>query len=364
LAVLYLLLQSFSEPALTQLMTAIAKNSPKKFIAALCAAFILSFGATSSVAASSEGGAFNPEELIMHHIMDDHIWHFADGHYGTLYLPVIVYSKSRGLEVFSSKNFYNEAHELVPYNGYLLDHGHISLEGSEEYVLDLSITKNVAMLLLTAALLMFVFVKVGSAAKKNEGRAPKGIQNFFEPIVIFIRDEVAKPNIGKKHERYMPYLLTLFFFILFGNILGLLPGAANLTGNIAVTLVLAVFTFLVTNFSGNKDYWKHVFWTPGVPTPLKLIIVPVEIIGVFTKPISLMVRLFVAITAGHIVILSLISLIFVFGSLAVGFGSSLIVLFINLIEILVALIQAYVFTMFSSLYIGLATEEHDHGDHH
>jgi F-type H+-transporting ATPase subunit a len=343
-------------------MTALAKNSSKKILAALFAAFLFTVGGTPAVAASSADEPFNPEGLIMHHIMDDHIWHFADGHYGTLYLPVIVYSKDRGLEVFSSSKFYNEAHETVPYNGYVLDHGHISMEGSETYVLDLSITKNVAMLILTATLLMFVFVSVGNAAKKNQGQAPKGLQNFFEPIVIFIRDEVVKPNIGKGYEKFMPYLLTLFFFILFGNILGLLPGAANLTGNIAVTFVLAIFTFLVTNLNGNKDYWKHVFWTPGVPTPLKFIIVPVEIIGVFTKPISLMVRLFVAITAGHIVILSLISLIFVFGSMAVGVGSTLIVLFINLIEILVALIQAYVFTMFSALYIGLATQEHD--DHH
>ncbi|MDX1629867.1 MAG: F0F1 ATP synthase subunit A, partial [Fulvivirga sp.] len=272
----------------------------------------------------------------------------------------IVYSEEKGLDIFSSANFYNEDHELVEYKGYKLDHGHISIAGSDAFVLDLSITKNVAMLFLNAALLLIVFLAVARGYKKNQGQAPKGIQSFFEPIIIFIKDEVVKPNIGRGYEKYLPFLLTLFFFILFGNILGLLPGAANLTGNIAVTMVLAVFTFLITNFSGNKHYWKHIFWTPGVPLPLKIIIVPVEIIGIFTKPISLMIRLFVAITAGHIVILSLIGLVFIFHSYLVGVGSTLIVLFINLIELLVAAIQAYVFTMFSALYIGLATEDHHH----
>lgn len=318
----------------------------------------------SSAQAAEGGENFKPGDLIMHHVMDDHIWHFFDGHYGTLYLPVIVYSEERGFDVFSSSNFYDEDHNLKPYDGYVLDHGHIMLEGSGDSVIDFSITKNVLMLFLNAALILFVFMAVARGCKKNQGTAPKGIQSFFEPVIIFLRDEVVKPNIGPKYEKYMPFLLTLFFFILFGNLLGLMPGAANLTGNIAVTLVLAVFTFLFTNFSGNKHYWKHIFWTPGVPIILKPIIVPVEIIGIFTKPISLMIRLFVAITAGHIVILSLISLTFIFQSWFVGFGSAVIVLFINLIELLVALIQAYVFTMFSSLYIGLAIEDHDHHDEH
>lgn len=325
----------------------------------LAMVFICSIGATSARAAEGEG-EFNPGDLIMHHIMDDHIWHFFDGHYGTLYLPVIIYSSEKGFDVFSSSNFYDENHNVVPYNGYILDHGHIKFEGSGEAVLDLSITKNVLMLFINAALLLLVFFAVARGYKKNHGRAPKGIQSFFEPIIIFLRDEVLKPNIGPRYERYMPYLLTLFFFILFGNLLGLLPGAANLTGNIAVTMVLAVCTFIITNISGNKHYWGHIFNTPGVPAALKPIIVPVEIIGIFTKPISLMIRLFVAITAGHIVILSLISLTFIFQSVFVGIGSSIIVLFINLIELLVAAIQAYVFTMFSALYIGLAIEDHDH----
>lgn len=307
------------------------------------------------MASDSSGEEFNAGDMIMHHVKDDHIWHFWDGF--TLYLPVIVNSDSKGWEVFSSSNFYNDAHEVVAYNGYVLDHGHISLENGE-HVLDLSITKNVAFLFLNTALLFLIFFSVARGYKTNEGKAPKGIQSFFEPIIVFIRDEVVKPNIGPKYKRYLPYMLSLFFFIWFGNLLGLMPGAANLTGNIAVTLVLAVGTFILTNVSGNKNYWKHIFWTPGVPLPMRVIILPVEFIGLFTKPISLMIRLFVAITAGHIVILSLIALTFIFGSFFVGLGSSLIVIFINLIELLVATIQAYVFTMFSSLYIGMAVEEH------
>lgn len=318
---------------------------------------------STPASATEEGGdapEFNASEVILHHVMDDHIWHFWDGHYGTLYLPVIVYSTERGLDIFSSHNFYDEHHSVVEYNGYKLEHNHIYLADSGKAVLDISITKNVAMLLINSALLFFVLLMVAKGAKKNVGKAPSGIQSFFEPIVIFIRDEVVKPNIAKNHEKYLPYLLTLFFFILFGNLLGLLPGAGNMTGNIAVTMTLAVLTFILTNINGNKGYWSHIFWTPGVPLPLRIVILPVEIVGIFTKPFSLMIRLFVAITAGHIVLLSLISLAFIFQSVTVGFVSSLIVLFINLIELLVAGIQAYVFTLFTALYIGMATAEEEH----
>jgi F-type H+-transporting ATPase subunit a len=321
------------------------------------------FGFSLSACASESNDsttAFNASEVIIHHVLDDHVWHFFDGHYGTLYLPVIIYSAERGLESFSSHNFYDEHHNLVAYNGYKLDHSHIYLADTGKQVLDLSITKNVAMLLINATLLLLVFVAVARGYKKNQGRAPKGLQSFFEPIIIFVRDEVVKPNISHNYEKFLPYLLTLFFFILFGNLLGLVPGSGNLTGNIAVTLTLAVLTFIITNLSANKGYWAHIFWTPGVPLLLRLVILPVEIIGIFTKPISLTVRLFVAITAGHIVLLSLISLTFIFQSVAVGFVSSVIVLFINLIELLVAGIQAYVFTLFTSLYIGMATAEHEH----
>lgn len=290
--------------------------------------------------------------------MDDHQWHFAD--WFVMPLPIIVYSSEKGLDVFSSSRFYDDHHNLVEYNGYKLDHNHIYLVESGKAVLDLSITKNVAMLLINSALLLFVFLSVAKGFRKNQGKAPSGMQSFFEPIIIFVRDEIVKPNIGHRYEKFLPYMLTLFFFILFGNLLGLLPGAGNLTGNIAVTMTLAVFTFIITNFSGKKAYWGHIFWTPGVPHWLRVVILPVEVVGMFTKPFSLMIRLFVAITAGHIVILGIICLTFIFGSIAVGVGASLISLFINLIELLVAGIQAYVFTMFSSLYIGMAVEEHDH----
>lgn len=293
--------------------------------------------------------------------MDNHVWHFFDGHYGTWFLPVIVYTPARGLDVFSSKRFYDEHHNLVEYNKYRLDHNKIYL--GESPVLDFSITKNVAMLFLNAGILLFVGIQVARAYRRRPGQAPKGLQAFIEPVVVFVKDEIVKPNIGPKYERYLPYLLTLFFFILFGNLLGLLPGAGNLTGNIAVTMTLAVLTFLITNFSGNGNYWMHVFWTPGVPLPLRFIILPVEVIGLFTKPFSLMIRLFAAITAGHIVLLSLLSLTFIFHSWLVGAGATVFVLFISLIELLVAGIQAYVFTLFTSLYIGLAVEEH-HGDGH
>lgn len=324
--------------------------------------FLASFtGAEAS--GGGDGEKVNISEMITHHISDSHEWHFFDG--ATLYLPVIIYSSDRGIELFSSSNFYNEAHEVVEYNGYKYEHGHIEPLEESRSIIDFSITKNVASLFITAALMIIVFLSVAKGYKKNANTAPRGIQSFFEPIIVFVRDEVVKPNIGPKYERFLPYMLTLFFFIWFGNILGLLPGAANLTGNIAVTAVLAFFTFILVNVNGNKAYWGHIFNTPGVPWWLKLpipIMPMVEFIGIFTKPFSLLLRLFVAITAGHIVLLSLIGLTFLFHSVTVGIASTLVVTVINFIEILVATIQAYVFTMFSSLYIGMAVADH-HDDH-
>src|SRR6267143_432457 len=270
-------------------------------------------------------------QVIFEHVMDHHVWHFFEGHYGTLYLPVIVYSPERGLDIFSSHHFFDEQHQLVAYHGYTLGHNKIFL--NDKRILDLSITKNVMMLFINAALILIVMISVARAYKRNAGLAPKGLQAFIEPIVLFVKDEIVKTNIGPKYEKFLPYLLTLFFFILFGNLMGLLPGAANLTGNIAVTFTLAIFTFLITNFNGNKNYWMHILWTPGVPLPLRIIILPVEIIGMFSKPFSLMIRLFAAITAGHIVLLSLLGLTFIFQNWAVGIGSSLFVLFISLIEL-------------------------------
>ena len=329
--------------------------------------FLFSILLTVTLPASAAEGETEEGEtaFILHHIQDEHQWHFATlGHTEvTLPLPVILYSPDQGVEVFSSSNFFDEAHEPVAYNGYEIDeHNHVVATDEGRTVYDFSITKNVASLFVSVALMLVIFLSIAARYKKKGGNSvPRGLQSFFEPIIIFIRDEIARPNIGKhKYHRYMPYLLTLFFFIWFSNLLGLFPGAANLTGNIAVTFVLAVLTFLYTNLSGNKEYWKHIFATPGVPKALLPILVPVEFLGLFTKPFSLMIRLFVSITAGHIVILSLIALPFIFNSLAIGVGSSILIVFVNIIEVLVATIQAYVFTLFSAMYIGAAVAEHHH----
>ena len=324
--------------------------------------FLLLVLAMPAFAAEGESEE-NETGFILHHVQDEHQWHFATiGHtHITLPLPVILYSPDRGLEVFSSSNFFNEAHEPVTYQGYEIDeHNHIVPTEAGRTIYDFSITKNVASLFLSIALLLVVFLTISRRYQNDPKTPPKGLQSLFEPIIVFVRDEIAIPSIGKhKYMKFMPYLLTLFFFIWFNNLLGLLPGAANLTGNIAVTLVLAVLTFIITNVNGNKEYWKHLA-PPGVPWPILIIMIPVEILGLFTKPFSLMIRLFVSITAGHIVILSLIALPFLFDSFAIGAGSTLIIVFINLIELLVATIQAYIFTLFSAMYIGAAVAEHHH----
>jgi F-type H+-transporting ATPase subunit a len=339
----------------------------KPFLVSKTAFFALFFvvltGLSAYSASNSEGEheskseEFSVSEVILDHVMDSHEWHITESL--VIPLPIIVYTEEKGLEIFSSSRFL-EHHQPVPYNGYKLEHNHITLADSGKPVIDLSITKNVVMLMINVAILLWVFLSVAKAYKTNAGKAPRGLQSMFEPIIVFVRDEIVKPNISHHHEKYLPYLLTLFFSVLFGNLLGLLPGAGNLTGNIAFTLLLALITFFITNFSGNKNYWSHIFWTPGVPMVLRPIILPVEIVGIFTKPFSLTIRLFVAITAGHIVLLSLICLTFIFQSYFVGIGASLVVVFINMIELLVAGIQAYVFTLFTSLYIGMATAD----DHH
>jgi F-type H+-transporting ATPase subunit a len=241
-------------------------------------------------------------------------------------------------------------------------------EEASKKVWDFSITKNVASLLFSVLVLLIVFLNVGAAYKKRGiTSSPKGLQSFMEPIILFVRDEVAKPNIGAKYAKYMPFLLTIFFLVLTNNFLGLIPffpGGANVSGNIAFTMTLAVFVFIVVNLKGNKSYWQHIFWMPGMHWSMKLFLAPIELIGVFTKPISLMIRLFANITAGHILVLSLICLIFIFKTV---FASAIAVpfaVFIGLIELLVAFLQAYIFTMLSAMYIGMATEEHHHsGDH-
>jgi len=326
----------------------------KKFLLTLLICFLSNFLVLS--ADKAEGEDFNMGEMIMHHVLDDYQYEIMHGL--VIPLPVILYTEKNGLLIFSSSNLFDDDHVPLEegYNGFKYYHGKLKPIDQDASYVDLSITKNVAFLILTATLMILVFLSVAKGySKKNS--APKGIQALFEPVIIFVRDDIVKPNIGENYEKYLPYMLTLFFFIFFGNVLGLMPGAANLTGNIAVTLSLALFTFLITNFSGNKHYWKHIFWTPGIPIIMRVIILPIELIGVFSKPISLMIRLFAAITAGHIVLLSFIGLIFIFQSYFVGVMSALFVVGLNLVELMVAGIQAYVFTMFSSVYIGLATED-------
>ena len=330
--------------------------------------FVLSFS-TQAIAGGGdkkegEEDTFDPGELITHHISDAHSWEIFHGF--SVYLPVIVYSSEKGLDIFSSSHLYGDHGHGAAYNGYVMDHEHITLENGG-HVLDLSITKNVLFIMIDALLLLLVFGAVARGYKKNDGKSPKGIQSFFEPLIIFIRDDIAKANIGeKKYEKFMPYLLTIFFFIWFGNLLGLLPGAANMTGNIAVTFSLAVLTLLITIFSGRKTYWLHIVDPLGKSMPwagkmlLYIILWPVEIIGIFTKPFSLMVRLFANITAGHILILSILSLTFIFKSLVIGVVGAAFATVMNMLELFVAILQAYVFTLLSAMYFGQAVEEAHH----
>ena len=308
--------------------------------------------------------AFNPGEVILHHVADSHEWHWFSTDNGNFvsYFPIIAYQPGRGLSVFSSE----KVAEGKTYGNFkLVEEKLTTLDNSKVY--DFSITKNVAALAMSSLVLVLVFASVARSYKRRAGQAPSGLQGFLEPFVIFIRDEVAKKSIGPKYERYMPYLLTVFFFIWFNNLLGLTPGAANLTGNVAVTMMLALLTLGITVFSGNKNYWTHIFWTPGVPLALRVIMLPVELIGVITKPFSLMVRLFANITAGHIIVLSFISLIFIFRSAWTGFLSVPFGLFISVLELLVSILQAYIFTLLTAMYIGGAVEEHHdeaHGQGH
>ncbi len=323
--------------------------------------------------------SFNPGDMIMEHVVDNHEWHILEiGHFElTVPLPVILYYDGK-LYTFCSSRFHNEEHA---YQGFSLpeagpDKGKIvrtSAIPAGPKVYDFSITKTVLAIMISALLMLLIFISIARAYANNRNKAPKGIQSMLEPLIIFIRDDIAKSSIGeKKYEKYMPYLLTIFFFIFLNNILGLIPifpGGANVTGNIAVTMVMAVFTFILTTVNGNKHYWVDIVNTPGVPWWLKLplpLMPIVEIIGIITKPFVLMVRLFANITAGHIIALGFISLIFIFGAMnaALGYGVSVVsvafMIFMNLLELLVAFIQAYVFTLLSALYFGLATIEPEH----
>ena len=313
-------------------------------------------------AADSE--AFNPTPQILHHIADSYEWHLWGN--VSIPLPVILYSEGNW-DIFMSSAFHHGKSKVFKGDRiYKIDHHHIIEEQGKKFI-NLSITKNVASMLLACFLLFFLLLKT-SKGYKNKKEAPRGLQGFLEPLILFVRDDIIKSNIGPKYERYTMFLLTVFFFILINNLLGLTPGAANVTGNISVTFVLSMFTFVIITISANKGYWKHLVKPPGTPIPLLPIMIPIEIFGVFTKPFALMIRLFANITAGHIIIFSLISLIFVASNnganVVAGWSvapiSVAFVLFIFLIEILVAFLQAYIFTLLSAVFIGLAVKEEDH----
>ncbi len=356
-----------------------------KSILALVFSVVL-LGLSNSVFANEHGEGekaaqeekFDAAHVIMEHIMDGHSFHFftvGDFH-AVLPLPVIVYSQQKGLSVFSSSRFGHEGEEV--YNGYKLEHEKIVAvkeDGTVDEsikVYDFSLTRNVVQMFLALIVLVLLMTGIAKKYKKGEGvkTAPTGWQNAIEPVITFVRDEVAKPNLGHKYEKYLPYLLTVFFFILINNIFGLIPGSANVTGNIAFTAVLGLISFIVITFSSNKHYWGHII-NPPVPMGIKPILVPVEILGVFTKPFALIIRLFANMVAGHIIIISFVSLIFIFGGMNKGIGwgfspvSILFTVFIYLIEILVAFIQAFIFTNLTAVFIGQAFEgSHDDVDHH
>jgi len=340
----------------------------------LLAAFLLC-PATSAGAhhESSEDEKFNPGTFILDHIGDAYQWHILtyNGHHVSIPLPVILFSEQSGFHAFMSSGFHHGSHEGFSIAGDGTHKGKI-VENStgERPLLDLSITKNVLAIFVSMAIILWVFLSVAKAYQRREKEAPRGLQSWVEPVILFVRDDVARPAIGHKYERFMPYLLTLFFFILVNNLMGLIPFfpfGANVTGNIAITMVLALITFFITIFSANKNYWTHIVNTPGVPWWLKfpLPLMPfIELVGMFTKPVVLMIRLFANISAGHIIVIGFFSLIFIFGEInaGMGYGASIIsilfTVFMSFLELLVAFIQAYVFTLLSALYFGMAVEEH------
>ena len=380
-----------------------ASKSIKSLLVAVFSISLVFFSNASFANPEPSGGPakkekiFDANEVIFGHIMDAHEFHFlsykgSDGqmHHATIPLPVILYSKEKGFSCFMSSVFHHghETHE-----GYaLLTNERIDAEGLDRNkysagnivpvdangkidesvkLYDLSLTRNVVQMLLALTLLVIILIRVARKYGTGQGitSAPKGMQNTMETIVNFVNDEVAKPNLGAKSNKYLPYLLTVFLFILINNIVGLIPGTANVTGNIAFTFVLSMISFVVIMFSSNKPYWGHIVNPPGVPGWVKVILVPVEILGIFTKPFALMIRLFANMVAGHILIICLISLIFIMASLNeyVGWGFSpfsiAFTIFIYFIEVLVAFLQAFIFTILTAVFIGQAFEGGGHDDH-
>jgi F-type H+-transporting ATPase subunit a len=351
---------------------------------------------TGSEPAKKEAEKLDPSKIIIEHVSDAHEFHFFTlGETPvSIPLPVIVYQAGKGWSTFMSSNFH---HGKESYNGYLLleeefikEHsldqkkdakGNPLFKGGFIYatdaqglpdanakVYDFSITRNVAQTLISVILLIWIMTGIAKLYRQGKGvtSAPSGFQNAVEPVITFVRDDVAKPSLGHDYERFMPFLLTVFFFILINNLIGLIPGTANVTGNIAFTAVLGLLSFFLIMFNTNKHYWSHIF-NPPVPGGVKPIMVPVEILGIFTKPFALIIRLFANMIAGHIIILSFICLIFIFGAMnaALGWGTSpffiLLAVFIYLIEVLVAFIQAYIFANLTAVFVGMAMEGAHHG---
>ncbi len=315
-----------------------------------------------------------------HHVLDSHEFSLFEDeatgkHYG-FSLPIILWDN--GVQFFSSSKF-EHGHAVAESNGNYYKLGHDekiyktdasgTLTGDEHHPtnskpLDFSITKSVLTIMVVALLMFFIFTGLAKSYAKNGGIS-SGFGRLFEPIVLYVRDEIAIPNIGEKHyKKYMSFLLTVFFFVWFLNIFGLTPLGINVTGNIAVTAGLAIITFLITTLTANKNYWGHIFWMPGVPTPMKVILAPIELLGIFIKPFALMIRLYANMIAGHIVVMSLLALIFIYKSIGMGTLSFALTFVISIIEILVAALQAYIFTMLAALYFGSAVEEHHHDEAH
>jgi len=340
----------------------------------------------------------NPANIIVEHVSDAHEYHFATVGKKpvTIPLPVILFQPGKGVSSFMSSEFHHgeEVHEgyRLLTEEFMKEHkldevkdakGQPVYKAGKVYavdangipdatvkVYDFSLTRNATQMLISVILLIWLMTGVAKKYAKGQGvkTAPKGFQNAVEPVVTFVRDEVGKANLGHSYEKYMNLLLTVFFFILINNLIGLIPGTANVTGNIAFTAMLGLVSFVVIIFSTNKHYWGHIF-NPPVPGGVKPIMIPVEILGIFTKPFALIIRLFANMISGHIIILSFIILIFIFGAMntALGWGTSpffiLLAVFIYLIEVLVAFIQAFIFANLTAVFIGQAFEGgHDHDD--
>jgi F-type H+-transporting ATPase subunit a len=324
------------------------------------------------------------KNYVKHHLLDSHdftFFSYGEGeHAKHVGFPLPVILLDNGIQFFSSSKFHH-GEEVAESNGnfykinhhdgkiYKTDEEGTFTEDEKGHVtnakpIDFSITKNILMILIVGLIMLSLFAGLGKSYKKN-GSIAKGAGRFFEPIILYIRDDIAIPNIGEKHyKKYMSFLLTTFFFIWFLNMFGLTPLGVNVTGNIAFTAALAIITYLITTFTAKKDYWGHIFWMPGVPVPMKFILAPIELLGTIIKPFSLMIRLYANMLAGHIVLMSLIALMYTFNS-PIGSPLSFFLAFVlSLLEVLVALLQAYIFTMLAALYFGAAVEEHHHEEAH